>query len=163
MGLVAAISEHRFPQPGAIYRRGGLVLAGLALALVGLACAGDPAARPAPEPVRSEAAAPAVTTETRAGMVALGERDALRRFFKMMAARNPNQLFATRVMGTRALTLDSPTRDGRLAIWVRQRCHYRIPLDEPPVETELPCVFACQYPRDADDTVDALGCSFRVP
>lgn len=96
-------------------------------------------------------------------MVALGERDALARFFTIMGSRKPSRMLATRVVGARALTVDTPDREGLLAIWVRQRCQYRIPMDEPPVETELPCVFVCRYPLGSDDTENAEGCSFRLP
>ncbi len=131
-------------------------------AVLALGCAGL-AGAPTPDHGAPPAVSVTPSVESRPGMVALGERDALARFFTVMGARKPSRLAVTRVVGTRALTLDAPDRDGLLAIWVRQRCQYRIPLDEPPVETALPCVFACRYPAGSDDTVEAEGCSFRIP
>ena len=130
------------------------------LCLTALVLAGCASSRPAP----TDAGPPIdPVVETRVAMIELGPRDSLARFFTAMRNQKPNRAFVSHVIGARAMTLPAPGSEATLAIWVRERCQYRIPFSAPPVETELPCVFTCEYPRDSKETDGALGCSFRTP
>ena len=101
--------------------------------------------------------------ETRPGMRALGDLEGLRRFLIALSAARPSRSQVDEFIRAQSITLASPTRGGSLSIWVQQHCQYRVPLSEPPVDTQMPCIFACEYPPGADDTGDAIGCSFKIP